>query len=156
MIPTGFLQDLAEQFLPETATISRATETVTSGGVTQTWAAVATVAAAVVRRALQAARNAVGVGGEVDGERAAGGPVRAGGLYLVGERGPELFAPTTAGRIVPNHRLTASPELVAAGGRGSGSSVVVHVHGSLIHQSDLQRVITEAVGGGLRSGSRLI
>lgn len=47
MIPTGFLQDLAEQFLPETATISRATETVTSGGVTQTWATVATVAARI-------------------------------------------------------------------------------------------------------------
>lgn len=30
------------------------------------------------------------------------------------------------------------------------------VQGSLIHQNDLQRVITEAVGGGLRRGARLI
>jgi hypothetical protein len=31
--------------------------------------------------------------------RAAGGPVRAGIPYIVGERGPELFVPPTAGRI---------------------------------------------------------
>jgi hypothetical protein len=34
--------------------------------------------------------------------RAAGGPVNAGDPYMVGERGPELFVPRTAGRIIPN------------------------------------------------------
>lgn len=33
--------------------------------------------------------------------RATGGPVSAGRGYLVGERGPELFVPTGAGRIEP-------------------------------------------------------
>lgn len=38
------------------------------------------------------------------GMRAGGGPVNAGTGYLVGERGPELFVPSTSGRIVPNHQ----------------------------------------------------
>ena len=35
----------------------------------------------------------------VTGERAIGGNVAAGGAYLVGEKGPELFRPATSGRI---------------------------------------------------------
>ena len=35
------------------------------------------------------------------GGRAMGGPVAAGTSYLVGERGPELFTPTTSGQISP-------------------------------------------------------
>jgi phage-related minor tail protein len=35
----------------------------------------------------------------VSGARAAGGPVAAGEAYLVGERGPELFVPSTGGAI---------------------------------------------------------
>jgi hypothetical protein len=34
--------------------------------------------------------------------RASGGPVKGGVPYIVGERGPELFVPPTAGRIAPN------------------------------------------------------
>lgn len=34
--------------------------------------------------------------------RAAGGPVMAGMPYMVGERGPEMFVPSTAGNIIPN------------------------------------------------------
>lgn len=34
--------------------------------------------------------------------RATGGPVAPGRGYLVGERGPELFVPTSSGRVVPN------------------------------------------------------
>ncbi len=33
--------------------------------------------------------------------RATGGPVTGGQAYMVGERGPELFVPTAAGRIAP-------------------------------------------------------
>ena len=36
------------------------------------------------------------------GARASGGPVDAGLAYLVGEQGPELFVPQSAGAIVPN------------------------------------------------------
>jgi glycerate kinase len=36
---------------------------------------------------------------------------------MVGENGPELFTPSQAGRIIPNHR-------VGAGGGGGGAIVV--------------------------------
>ena len=39
------------------------------------------------------------------GPRANGGPVESGGAYMVGERGPELFVPRSAGAIVPNHSM---------------------------------------------------
>lgn len=38
--------------------------------------------------------------------RADGGPVESNSPYLVGERGPELFVPRSAGAIVPNHSMT--------------------------------------------------
>lgn len=41
------------------------------------------------------------------GPKAAGGPVDTGGAYLVGEKGPELFMPRTAGTIVPNHAMSS-------------------------------------------------
>lgn len=43
-----------------------------------------------------------GGGGGTNKTMASGGPVGAGVVYLVGERGPELFMPDTAGRIIPN------------------------------------------------------
>jgi len=51
------------------------------------------------------------------GRRAAGGPVHSAGTYLVGEEGPELFTPRTAGTIVPNHAL---------GGGGAPVSVTIN------------------------------
>lgn len=44
----------------------------------------------------------------VDGARATGGPVSAGKRYLVGERGPEIFSPSSSGSIIPNHRTGGS------------------------------------------------
>lgn len=41
----------------------------------------------------------------IAGKRAVGGPVMGGRLYLVGERGPELFEAPANGRIIPNQRL---------------------------------------------------
>jgi lambda family phage tail tape measure protein len=41
---------------------------------------------------------------------ATGGGVDAGSMYMVGEKGPELFVPSASGSIVPNHAIrTASP-----------------------------------------------
>jgi hypothetical protein len=39
------------------------------------------------------------------GPQALGGPVMGGTTYLVGEQGPELFTPSSAGNITPNHAL---------------------------------------------------
>lgn len=41
------------------------------------------------------------------GGKAIGGPVYPGTPYLVGERGPELFMPASAGSIVPNNKLSS-------------------------------------------------
>jgi len=50
--------------------------------------------------------------------RATGGPVSAGRVYRVGERGPELFVPTASGRIEP-----------AAGGSVRHIAITVNVRG---------------------------
>jgi hypothetical protein len=47
--------------------------------------------------------------------RANGGPVMAGGSYIVGERGPELFTPGSSGGITPN------------GGFGGGGNITINV-----------------------------
>lgn len=56
----------------------------------------------------------------VDGARAKGGPVRSGGLYLVGEKGPELFSPGASGMISPHDAYRAA----AAGSAASASGPV--------------------------------
>ena len=52
----------------------------------------------------------VGGGGEVDVEAglAEGGPVAASTPYIVGEVGPELFVPNTAGTVIPNNQLASN------------------------------------------------
>lgn len=50
------------------------------------------------------------VGGLFGGGRASGGPVSRGKTYMVGERGPELFTPSSAGSITPNHKLGGAGE----------------------------------------------
>ena len=53
------------------------------------------------------------------GGKANGGPVGAGGSYLVGERGPEIFTPSTSGTIIPNSK---------SGGAGGGVTVVQNIN----------------------------
>ena len=47
------------------------------------------------------------------GGRAAGGPVNPDTAYVVGERGPELFVPNNAGKIVPNKDLMGNNNAAA-------------------------------------------
>jgi hypothetical protein len=54
------------------------------------------------------------------GARADGGPVLPGGAYLVGERGPELFRPTSAGSIEPAGSGGVSVTVNVQGGEASG------------------------------------
>jgi hypothetical protein len=67
--------------------------------------------------------------------RAVGGSVMGRSSYLVGERGPELFTPSTSGRITPNGL-----------GGGSGVNVVVNVQGSVIREKDLAVTIRDNIG----------
>lgn len=66
------------------------------------------------------------------GARAGGGSVSAGQFYLVGERGPELFAPGASGAIIPN------------GGAGGGVTV------NLIEAPGKGGQVRERSGGGGR------
>lgn len=81
----------------------------------------------VVGVALVAAGAALknALSGGIDGARALGGPVKKGGTYLVGERGPELFTPDTGGKIVSNSALKT-------GGGISGGGMSVQVIGQLL------------------------
>ena len=58
--------------------------------------------------------------------RAVGGPVSAGMPYLVGEHGPELIIPQTAGKVIPNNTLR-SPSIPSMTGSGRAQQVIVHV-----------------------------
>lgn len=42
------------------------------------------------------------------GPQAAGGPVSSGTSYLVGEKGPEMFTPSSSGTIIPNGAMGSS------------------------------------------------
>lgn len=82
------------------------------------------------------------LGKRFSGARAEGGPVLPGGAYLVGERGPEVFRPASAGDIEP------------AGSTG-GISVTVNVQGgeaSGLIRSDAQ--IAQALARAVSLGAR--
>jgi hypothetical protein len=78
-----------------------------------------------INKAVDAAKryfDAIRSGGRIPGApgvslpvRAVGGPVTGDRSYLVGERGPEVFTPSSGGFITPNNRL------------GGGSSTVVNI-----------------------------
>lgn len=78
--------------------------------------------------------------GGLAGARALGGPVRRGGLYLVGENGPELFRAQSTGHIF-SHAKTAAmlagaasamvPQaLAAAPAHAPAGNVEIHIHGA--------------------------
>lgn len=77
------------------------------------------------------------------GGRAAGGAVNAGGAYLVGERGPELFVPRQGGAIT-----TAASGAVSVhfhiGGGGDANSIARH-------QGQIAAAIARAVAYGRRN-----
>jgi phage-related minor tail protein len=61
--------------------------------------------------------------GIVAGKRAMGGPVAGGSTYLVGERGPELFTPSSSGNITPNGAMGGNTITVNVNG-GDPNSIV--------------------------------
>jgi phage-related protein len=74
------------------------------------------------------------IGGVFDnfgGGRALGGPVNSGTSYVVGERGPELFVPTTSGKIIPNNAM----------GGGGGSIINLTVNGAIDAEGTARTII---------------
>jgi phage-related minor tail protein len=85
------------------------------------------------------------VGSAFSGARADGGAVTAGGAYLVGERGPELFRPATGGAIEP----------VGPGSGIGGVNVTVNVQGgdtAGLSRSDAQ--LAQALARAVSLGAR--
>jgi hypothetical protein len=54
---------------------------------------------------------------------------------MVGESGPELFTPTSGGTITPNNRLNGI----------GGTTVVINVAGSVIHEKDLAVTVRDNI-----------
>lgn len=73
--------------------------------------------------------------------RAKGGPVSGGQMYMVGERGPELFVPGRSGTIVANDKMGGSSTNVVVNVDAKGSSVEGNEQGA----NQLGRVISAAV-----------
>lgn len=78
---------------------------------------------------LKSIKNGYGVDlgfgvGIVPGKRALGGPVAPGGTYIVGERGPELFTPSSSGNITPNHAMGGSTSITVNVNGGDPDAVV--------------------------------
>jgi phage-related minor tail protein len=87
--------------------------------------------------------------------RATGGPVSANTPYLVGERGPELFVSSTAGRIVSNNQLNQM-------GSGSVTNVSYTINATdaqsfrqmLAREPEFLYAVTEKGRSSLPAGSR--
>jgi hypothetical protein len=95
-------------------------------------------AAKKLAAALQGVQDSLGGGGGGGGNtntpgRAAGGRVKAGMVYWVGEQGKELFIPSMSGRIVPNNQLGSSSMAAFAG----GPTINVYVSGSVTTENQL-------------------
>lgn len=88
----------------------------------------------------------------LSGARAAGGPVDAGGAYLVGEQGPEIVVPRSAGTVIPHHQTRAL--------LGSAAGGITNVfNGLMIGGPELRHMFEVASRSGSRYqryGSRLV
>ena len=71
------------------------------------------------------------LGGLFGGFRANGGPVNPNQAFIVGERGPELFVPPSAGNIVSNSQLTRPGDM-------PGQSIVINNNVNAIDQRGVQ------------------
>jgi hypothetical protein len=90
------------------------------------------------RDLLKSATTDVVTGGnKTGGGKRFGGPVAAGTSYVVGEVGPEMFTPSTAGTITPNNQMASS---------GGGSQAIVdalkEIQFNVINKFDGDAILT--------------
>ena len=85
--------------------------------------------------------------------RANGGPVKGGGSYIVGEKGPEVFTPGVSGTITPNHALGGSTNIVvnvdASGSNVEGDESEGRELGRLISVAVQSEIIKQKRPGGI-------
>lgn len=72
---------------------------------------------------------------------AGGGPVVAGGAYIVGERGPELFRPNSSGTIIPNG--------------GAGAVTISNTFNIVDTESNIARRVSDHLTRSIMQGRRL-
>ena len=104
-----------------------------------------------------------GIGGPIGGffgslfGRANGGRVSANQPYMVGERGREVFVPTTSGTIVPNNQLGGGNTNIinvsvdASGTEAEGDEATSSQLGKLIGLAVQQELVKQSRAGGLLS-----
>ena len=102
-------------------------------------------AIAAAQSASTAAAMRTAVAPVLSGKRAAGGPVGFGEVYLVGEKGPELFVPSSSGNIVSNDKLSG----------GGGANINVVITGNTISNKLNIRDIADQVSGAIMGKLRL-
>jgi hypothetical protein len=88
----------------------------------------------------------------IDGTRASGGPVKGGGNYIVGEKGPELFVPGSSGNIVPNHEMGGANIVVnvdASGSSVEGDAGAAQELGDMLAAAIQAELVKEKRPGGL-------
>ena len=88
--------------------------------------------------------------------KAMGGPVKGGGSYIVGEKGPELFTPGVSGMVTPNHALGGSTNVVvnvdASGNQQvQGDDGKAEQFGEAIAAAVQAEIIIQQMAGGLLS-----
>jgi hypothetical protein len=75
------------------------------------------------------------------GGKASGGSVYGDSLYLVGEQGPEIFAPGTGGNIIPNHAISGMRQ------GGGGNVFQIDARGASADAvSRLERMVSDLNG----------
>jgi hypothetical protein len=80
----------------------------------------------------------------INGVRAEGGKVWPGGTFLVGEEGPELFQPSSAGNIIPNNQLT--PTRLSGSSAAGGTTIYLTVNAGMGTQgAEVGRQIVDAL-----------
>lgn len=94
---------------------------------------------------VQSAKNAASAVGNFFTGRAVGGPVSGGTPYLVGEHGPEMFTPNTAGRISTNSSLM-----------GMGGGLTINISGnSFMGADDMAEQVGDKIMRILKQNVRL-
>ena len=87
--------------------------------------------------------------------KANGGPVKGGGSYIVGEKGPELFTPGVSGMVTPNHALGGSTNVVvnvdASGSAVQGDDDNAAKLGEVIASAVQAEIVNQQMAGGLLS-----
>ena len=115
----------------------------------------------LVELAIQRAVSGIGKGiggflGNLFKRRASGGPVSAGGAYLVGEKGPEILQMgSKGGNIVPNNKIGGitnnyvTVNVEAGGATASGNNVDLNALGQVIGVIVQAQLVKEKQAGGI-------